>query len=117
MTFGLSLAGRLPWLRTAIFVPSQLIGCICAGAVVKVLFPGDIGSLNTILAPGVNVAQGVFAEMFFTSYLVFVVLILAVEKSRDTFIAPVGIGLALFVAEIPGSCALHSRLRRMLRGK
>lgn len=40
--------------------------------------------------------------MFFTSYLVFVVLILAVEKSRDTFIAPIGIGLALFVAEIPG---------------
>ncbi|KAI0099914.1 aquaporin-like protein [Nemania sp. FL0031] len=75
---------------------------MCAGAVVKVLFPGDISSLNTTLAPGVNVAQGLFAEMFFTSYLVFVVLILAAEKSRDTFIAPVGIGLALFVAEIPG---------------
>ncbi|KAI0972656.1 aquaporin-like protein [Xylaria arbuscula] len=73
-----------------------------AGAIVKVLFPGDVASLNTTLAPGVSVAQGLFAEMFFTSYLVFVVLILAVEKSRDTFIAPIGIGLALFVAEIPG---------------
>ncbi|KAI0541116.1 aquaporin-like protein [Xylaria digitata] len=102
VTFGLSLSGRLPWLRTAIFTPSQLIACICAGAVVKVLFPGNIASLNTTLAPGVNVAQGLFAEMFFTSHLVFVVLILAVEKSRDTFIAPIGIGLALFVAEIPG---------------
>ncbi|KAI1348173.1 aquaporin-like protein [Xylaria sp. FL0043] len=102
VTFGLSLAGRLPWMRTAIFVPAQLIACMCAGAVVKVLFPGDIASLNTTLAPGVNIAQGLFAEMFFTSYLVFVVLILAVEKSRDTFIAPIGIGLALFVAEIPG---------------
>jgi aquaporin rerated protein, other eukaryote len=40
--------------------------------------------------------------MFFTSYLVFVILMLATEKSRDTFLAPVGIGLALFVAEIPG---------------
>ncbi|KAI1281155.1 aquaporin-like protein [Xylaria sp. FL0933] len=102
VTFGLSLAGRLPWMRTAIFVPAQLLACMCAGAVVKVLFPGDIASLNTTLAPGVNIAQGLFAEMFFTSYLVFVVLILAVEKSRDTFIAPIGIGLALFVAEIPG---------------
>ncbi|KAI1434552.1 aquaporin-like protein [Xylaria sp. CBS 124048] len=79
-----------------------LIASICAGAVVKVLFPGNIASLNTKLASGVNIAQGLFAEMFFTSYLVFVVLILAAEKSRDTFIAPVGIGLALFVAEIPG---------------
>ncbi|KAI0523669.1 aquaporin-like protein [Xylaria bambusicola] len=102
VTFGLSLCGRLPWLRTAIFIPSQLLACISAAAVVKVLFPGNIGSLNTALAPGVNVAQGLFAEMFFTSYLVFVVLMLAVEKSRDTFVAPVGIGLALFVAEIPG---------------
>lgn len=27
---------------------------------------------------------------------------LAAEKSKDTFIAPIGIGLALFVAEIAG---------------
>ena len=27
---------------------------------------------------------------------------LAIEKSRDTFIAPIGIGLALFVSEIAG---------------
>ncbi|KAI1367277.1 aquaporin-like protein [Xylaria arbuscula] len=102
VTFGLSLCGRLPWQRTAVFVPTQMLACITAGAVVKVLFPGDIARINTTLAPGVNVAQGLFAEMFFTSYLVFVVLMLAVEKSRDTFIAPLGIGLALFVAEIPG---------------
>ncbi|KAI8632148.1 aquaporin-like protein [Xylariaceae sp. FL1651] len=104
VTFGLYLSGQLPWKRAAFLVPSQLIACICAGAVVEVLFPGDIGSVNTTLAPGVSIAQGVFAEMFFTSYLVFVVLILATEKSRDTFIAPIGIGLALFVAEIPGIC-------------
>ncbi|KAI1821548.1 aquaporin-like protein [Xylaria intraflava] len=89
-------------MRAAFFIPTQLIASICAGAVVKVLFPGDIAALNTKLALGVNIAQGLFAEMFFTSYLVFVVLILAAEKSRDTFLAPVGIGLALFVAEIPG---------------
>ncbi|KAG4218754.1 hypothetical protein PC116_g32766 [Phytophthora cactorum] len=66
------------------------------------MFPGDIAAVNTILAPGVNLAQGVFAEMFFTSYLVFVILMLAAEKSKDTYLAPLGIGLALFVAEIPG---------------
>ena len=30
------------------------------------------------------------------------VLMLAAEKSRDTFLAPVGIGLALFAAELVG---------------
>ncbi|GAW26302.1 putative aquaporin rerated other eukaryote [Rosellinia necatrix] len=102
VTFGLAMSGQLSWKRTAVCIPTQLIGSVCAGAVVKVLFPGDIASLNTTLAMNVNIAQGLFAEMFFTSYLVFVVLILAAEKSRDTFIAPIGIGLALFVAEIPG---------------
>ncbi|OTA69578.1 aquaporin-like protein [Hypoxylon sp. EC38] len=103
VTLGMCLAGQLPWLRAAFLVPAQLIACMCAGAVVKVMFPGDISAINTTLAPGMNLAQGVFAEMFFTSYLIFVVLMLAAEKSKDTFIAPLGIGLALFVAEIPGA--------------
>lgn len=34
--------------------------------------------------------------------LVFTVLMLAAEKSKDTFIAPIGIGLALFICEIAG---------------
>jgi aquaporin related protein len=40
--------------------------------------------------------------MFMTAELVFVVLMLAAEKSKDTFMAPVGIGLALFVAMMGG---------------
>lgn len=97
------LSGQLPWMRAAFLVPTQIISCMAAGGVVKAMFPGDMESLNTTLAPGMNIAQGLFAEMFFTSYLVFVVLMLAAEKSKDTFIAPVGIGLALFVAELPGN--------------
>jgi hypothetical protein len=42
--------------------------------------------------------------MFMTAELVFVVLMLAAEKSKDTFIAPIGIGLALFVAMMGGTC-------------
>ncbi|KAI1482596.1 hypothetical protein K445DRAFT_333038 [Daldinia sp. EC12] len=102
VTLGLCLGGQLPWVRAAFLIPTQLIACMCAGAIVKVMFPGDIAAVNTTLAPGVNLAQGVFAEMFFTSYLVFVILMLAAEKSKDTYLAPLGIGLALFVAEIPG---------------
>jgi aquaporin rerated protein, other eukaryote len=37
-----------------------------------------------------------------TAELVFVVFMLAAEKHRATFLAPVGIGLALFMAEMAG---------------
>jgi hypothetical protein len=39
---------------------------------------------------------------FLTAHLVFTILMLAAEKSKDTFIAPIGIGLALFIIEIAG---------------
>jgi aquaporin rerated protein, other eukaryote len=45
---------------------------------------------------------GLFLEMFLTAQLVLVVFMLAVEKHRSTFLAPVGIGLTLFVGEIVG---------------
>lgn len=78
---------------------------MCAGGLVDAMFPGSISLANTVLGPDTSVVQGVFLEMFFTAQLVFVVLMLAAEKSRDTFMAPIGIGLALFVALIPGkSC-------------
>lgn len=40
--------------------------------------------------------------MFMTAELVFVILMLAAEKSKDTFLAPIGIGLALFICELAG---------------
>lgn len=40
--------------------------------------------------------------MFLTAELVLTILFLAAEKTKATFIAPVGIGLALFVAELTG---------------
>lgn len=40
--------------------------------------------------------------MFLTAQLVLVVFMLAVEKHRSTFLAPVGIGLALMACQITG---------------
>lgn len=40
--------------------------------------------------------------MFLTFELVFTILMLAAEKHKGTFLAPIGIGLALFVAELAG---------------
>lgn len=48
----------------------------------------------------VTVAQGFFLEMFGTALLVITVFMLAVEKHRATFLAPIGIGIALFMGHM-----------------
>lgn len=75
---------------------------MCAGGLVQAMFPGNVSQANTILAKDTSIVQGLFIEMFFTAQLVFVVLMLAMEKSKDTFLAPVCIGLTLFATMIPG---------------
>ena len=40
--------------------------------------------------------------MFLTAELVFTIFMLAAEKHKGTFIAPIGIGLSLFIAELSG---------------
>jgi len=69
------------------------------------MFPGDITQVNSILSTKTSIVQGLFIEMFFTAELVFVVLMLAMEKSKDTFLAPIGIGFTLFVTMLSGMFA------------
>ena len=57
---------------------------------------------NTELGNGATIPQGLFLEMFLTAELVFTILMLAAEKTKATFVAPIGIGLAFFVAELVG---------------
>ena len=59
-------------------------------------------NVGTGLTPGTSIVRGLFIEMFLTAELVFTIFMLAAEKHKATFIAPVGIGLALFIAELPG---------------
>lgn len=40
--------------------------------------------------------------MFLTAELVLTIFMLAAEKHKGTFLAPLGIGLALFIAELAG---------------
>lgn len=78
-----------------------MLGGIVAAGLVSAMFPGPM-SVATTLGHGTSVVQGLFIEMFLTALLVITILMLAVEKSKTTFIAPVGIGLALFVAHLSG---------------
>jgi aquaporin related protein len=78
----------------------MLAGMAAAG-VVSAILPGPL-NVSTTLGAGVTPAMGVFLEMFLTSLLVFTIFMLAAEKHKATFLAPIGIGLALFVAELMG---------------
>ncbi|KAK3117963.1 hypothetical protein LTR53_000115 [Teratosphaeriaceae sp. CCFEE 6253] len=102
VTMGLAVTGNIPMVRALLLFPVQIIAGICAAGIAAVIIPGDIKLVQTTLTPGMSPAQGVFLEMFLTAQLIFTVLMLAAEKSKDTFIAPIGIGLSLFVAEIAG---------------
>ncbi|KAK5125722.1 hypothetical protein LTR85_011996 [Meristemomyces frigidus] len=102
VTLALVVTGTLPPTRGLVLFPAQILGAICAAAAVSAIIPGNISIVETTLAPGVSVAQGVFLEMFLTAQLIMTILMLAAEKSKDTFIAPIGIGMSLFVAEIAG---------------
>jgi aquaporin related protein len=95
------ITGNLPWFRGLLLLPAELLGGIAAAALVRCMFPGPL-SVNTLLSNGTTPAQGVFIEMFLTALLVFTILMLAAEKHYATFMAPVGIGLALFVAMMAG---------------
>lgn len=101
VTFGMCLVGAMPWVRGGLIFISQIIGGIAAAGIVDVLYPGQL-NVRTSLGAGTSIAQGVFIEMFLTTMLVFTIFMLAAEKSKATFVAPVGIGLSLFIAELAG---------------
>ena len=100
------ITGTLPKLRGALLILPQLLGGMVAAGLVKCMFPGPM-RVETTLQNGTSIAQGVFIEMLLTVELVITVLFLAAEKQKSTFIAPVAIGLSLFVAELAGIPRLY----------
>jgi aquaporin related protein len=101
VTLGMVLVGALPLLRSIFLFIAQIAGGIAAAALVLALYPTTL-NVNTTLAGGTSRVQGVLIEAILTAELVFTIFMLAKEKHKATFIAPVGIGLALFIAEIIG---------------
>jgi aquaporin related protein len=99
VTVGLMVVGAVGVVRGVIVIISQFLGGIAAAAVVSGLQPGGL-HVSTTLADNTSVVQGFFIEVFLTAQLVFTIMMLAVEKHRSTFMAPVGIGLALFIAQM-----------------
>lgn len=63
VTLGMVITGTLPPMRGLVLFPAQILGAMCAAAVVSCIIPADIAIVQTTLAPNVNVAQGLFLEM------------------------------------------------------
>lgn len=101
VTFGMCLIGALPWVRGVLLFVTQILGGLAAAGLVSCMFPGDL-NVRTTLGGNTSIVQGLFIEMFLTAQLVFTIFMLAAEKHKGTFIAPVGIGLSLFIAELTG---------------
>ncbi|ORY23218.1 aquaporin-like protein [Naematelia encephala] len=101
VSLGMVLVGALTPLRGALLTFAQIVGGITGAAIIQAITPGTL-NVRTTLGGGTSIVQGLFIEMFLTSLLMLAILLLAAEKHKATFIAPIGIGLALFVAELLG---------------
>ncbi|KAB8760609.1 hypothetical protein FH972_026601 [Carpinus fangiana] len=101
VTLGMCLIGSLPWARGGVVMLAQLTGATASAGIVSALFPGEM-AVGTTLGGGATPVEGLFIEMFLTAELVFAIFMMAADKNEATFIAPIGIGLALFVSELPG---------------
>lgn len=102
VTLGLALVGAVTPIRALLIFPTQMVAGICAAAVADGLLPGPL-TVGDQLQNGTNTAQGLFIEMFLTAQLVLTVFFLAVEKHRSTYLAPVGLGISIFICHICGT--------------
>lgn len=92
--------GGIDFVRLILVIVAQIAGGIAASGLIVGLLPGDGIAATTGLVDGMSVVRGLFLEIFLTAELVLVIFMLAIEKHGATAIAPVGIGLALFIAEM-----------------
>ncbi|KAF2476249.1 aquaporin-like protein [Lindgomyces ingoldianus] len=101
VTVALALVGAIGWLKAGLLIVSQILAGISAAGIVSALFPGPL-AVRTTLHSDTSIVRGLFIEMLLTAELIFTIFMLAAEKHKATFLAPIGIGLALFIAELAG---------------
>lgn len=97
----MALIGAVTWARCALLMLAQTLGAICASYIVNALYSGGLHT-DTHLNKATSPAQGVVIEMLLTALVMFTIFMLAAEKHESTHLAPIGIGLSLFVATLAG---------------
>merc|ERR1712230_264990 len=93
------LIGAVPASRGAVVFLAQMLGGIGAAGAVSATLPGPM-AVNVRLGGDCSIVRGLFIEMFTTLQLAFSVIMLAAVKHKATFLAPIGIGIALFIGHM-----------------
>lgn len=96
------MIGAITWVRGILLFIAQMAGAIAGAYIVDALFTGGL-NVSTMPSTVTSKAQATVIELLLTTLLVFTIFMLAAEKHTGNFIAPVGIGLALFIAELVGT--------------
>lgn len=96
------LVRALPPARGVLIILAQIVGGIVAAAIASAFLTGPL-TVRTSLGGGTSISQGLFIEMFLTMFLVVTVFFLTAEQHKANRVAPIGIGLALFVAMLAGT--------------
>jgi aquaporin related protein len=97
----MALIGAITWVRCFFLIVAQSVAAIAASYIVYALFNGGL-NVGTTLGGGTSNAQGIVIEMILTAQLAFTIFMLAAEQHDATYLAPIGIGLSLFMGEIVG---------------
>lgn len=88
-------------MRLLCIIPAQILGGITAAGLVSAILPGRLQAENS-LGANVSQGQGFVMELLLTAMLVITILMLAVEKHRASFMAPLVIGFALLLVHLAG---------------
>ncbi len=116
VTLTLCLVGAVPATRGVVVVIAQILGGIAAAGAVSATLPGPM-AVNVRLGGHCSITQGLFIEMFTTMQLVFTVIMLAAIKHKATFLAPIGIGIALFIGHMLSEfCRCNPRVLNVYLG-
>lgn len=99
VTLTLVLARAVHPVRGIMMMISQMIAGMAAAGAASAMTPGPIAFANA-LGGGCSKSRAVFLEAFGTCILCLTVLMMAVEKSRATFMAPFVIGISLMLAHL-----------------
>ncbi|KAK8134321.1 hypothetical protein PG984_006333 [Apiospora sp. TS-2023a] len=101
VTLAMVMVKAISVTRAVCLFIAQMLGSLLASVVVRFLFPENF-NVRTTLSGGTSQVQGVFIEAILTAELVFTIFMMAKEKHKATYLAPVAIGMALFIAEMVG---------------
>ncbi len=104
VTLALYLVGKVEKSRALLYVGAQLAGAVIGASLLAAIIPdageGNLGAHG--LGIGVNAAAGLMAEIVLTFILLFAIFAVAVDPRGPKYLAPIIIGLAVFIDHLLG---------------